>query len=112
MKSPKQITTVVSGATYLVPTFEVTNEGLVDGPEVKIEFCKGNKDSDSAFRQTGFLTETLLEVILRQLQAVNTGDLACRESSIAITKIEEATMWLNKRADDRKERNVQGTYQK
>lgn len=31
---------------------------------------------------------------------------------MAITKLDEALMWLNKRAEDRALRGVQGTYQK
>ena len=42
----------------------------------------------------------------------NQGDFACRENSIAITKLEEALLWLNKRTQDRIARNVEGTSQK
>ena len=35
-----------------------------------------------------------------------------RESSIVITKLEEALMWLEKRQYDREKRNVIGTYNK
>lgn len=32
----------------------------------------------------------------------------CRENSLAITKLEEATMWLRKRKEDREDRGVEG----
>ena len=32
----------------------------------------------------------------------------CRENSIAITKLDEALMWINKRTEDRMKRNVEG----
>ena len=32
--------------------------------------------------------------------------------AIALTHIEEALLWMNKRADDRAERNVLGTMEK
>ena len=35
---------------------------------------------------------------------------ACRENAIAITKLEEALMWLEKRTRDREEREVEGTH--
>ncbi len=43
MKNPKQIEAVIEGATYKVPTFKVTNEGIEDGAGIEIVFCKGNK---------------------------------------------------------------------
>jgi hypothetical protein len=36
------------------------------------------------------------------------GKFPCRENSIAITKLEEALMWLNKRTADRVKRGVEG----
>jgi hypothetical protein len=32
----------------------------------------------------------------------------CRENAIAITKLDEALLWLNKRTSDRVKRNVEG----
>lgn len=112
MKDPKTIETVGHGASYEVPTYVVTNEGIEDGSGMKIRFCKGNKANIHAFRQEGIFTETLLETCAQYLREVNVGELENREASIAITKIEEALLWLGKRAEDRKRRGVQGTYQK
>lgn len=44
---------------------------------------------------------------LEQLKYLN-EKFPCRENSIAITKIEEALMWNNKRTEDRINRNVEG----
>ena len=112
MNNPRQLITVKEGAIYTVPTYKVTNNGLEDADYVNINFCKGNKEDESSFRQGGFFTETLLQVCKEYLEAVNVGTLANRECSMAITKIDEAIMWINKRAEDRKLRGVQGTYQK
>ncbi len=112
MKNPKAIETIIPGAKYIVPTYEVTNEGLIDGMEVIITFCKGNKEDESVFRQPGFFTETLIQTVKQHLEAVNVGELASRETSMVITKLDEALMWMNKRSEDRKLRGVQGTYQK
>jgi len=38
--------------------------------------------------------------------------MASRETSMAITKLDEALMWIDKRAQDRALRGVQGTYKK
>lgn len=112
IKNPKTITEIVAGASYAVPTYKVTNEGLVDGDGITIVFCKGNKEDESALRQEGVFTETLLQTVKQYLESVNVGALANQEDSMAITKIDEALMWINKRAEDRKTRGVQGTYKK
>ncbi len=112
MKNPKLLEAIVVGATYKLPTFKVTDEGLIDGEGAELKFCKGNKEDSSILRQEGFFTETLIQVAKEYLESVNTGPLATRETSMVITKLDEALMWINKRAEDRKLRNVQGTYQK
>jgi hypothetical protein len=96
--------------TFHIPTFKVEDDGLKDGEGQFIFLCRGNKTDPSAPRQEGVFTETLLQVCKEYLEGVNKGDLASRETSMAITKIDEALMWIQKRADDRKRRDVQGTY--
>ena len=112
MKHPRIITAVTEGAIYDVPTFKVTNEGIEDGDGATITFCKGNKEDESVLRQEGFFTETLIQTCKQYLESVNVGPLASRDTAMAITKLDEALMWINKRAEDRKIRGVQGTYQK
>ena len=60
----------------------------------------------------GVLDGDLLEIVRDRLKAFNQGAYATRENACAITHIEEALMWLNKRAEDRAERGVLGTAQK
>ena len=60
----------------------------------------------------GVLPEQLLAVCIDHLKAVNVGELANRETSLAITHLEEAGLWLLKREMNRKKNNVLGTYQK
>ncbi len=112
MKDPKQISTVVAKATYEVPQYTVSNDGIQDAEPTLISFCKGNKENESIPRQTGFFTETLITVAKKYLEENNVGELASRETSMAITKLDEALMWLQKRNDDRKARGVQATYRK
>lgn len=112
MKNPKQIETKIEGATYNVPTFKVTNEGIEDGTGIDIVFCKGNKEDDSVLRQEGVFTETLIQTAKQYLESVNVGTMATIDTSMVITKLDEALMWINKRAEDRKIRGVQATYQK
>ncbi len=84
-----------------------------------INFCKGSIADDSLLRQEGVFVEDVLEVLIHRLKAVNIGTLSSRETSITITKLdeartklEEARMWLDERKKDRTNRGVLGTYEK
>lgn len=112
MKNPKILEELVKGATYNIPTYKVTDQGMEDGEGLKLIFCKGNKEDASVLRQEGVFTETLVQVAKQYLEAVNVGEMSTRETSMVITKLDEALMWINKRAEDRKLREVQGTYRK
>jgi len=113
MRNPKDVITIHDKSTYALPSYLVTDKGIQEAKfDMIVEFCKGNKEDDSVPRQEGVFTESLLEVCRKYLVENNVGDLASRETSIAITKIEEAQLWLGKRAEDRKARGVQATYQK
>lgn len=57
----------------------------------------------------GVHNEDLLLMVLNRLQHFQDGPFACRENALAITKIEEAVMWLRKRTLDRQVRGVEGT---
>lgn len=110
MKNPRVIESVIDGDTYKIPTYKVGNEGVEDGAGIEIFFCKGNKEDETVLRQEGVFTETLIQAAKQYLEAVNVGAMATRETSMVITKLDEALMWLGKRAEDRKIRGVQGTY--
>lgn len=56
----------------------------------------------------GCQNEDLIEIVLDRLRDFQNGKFPCRENAIAITKLEEALMWLDKRTLDRKERKVEG----
>lgn len=58
----------------------------------------------------GVCHEDLLLMILDRLREFNAGPFSCRENSMAITKIEEAVMWLRKRTQAREFRGVEGTH--
>ena len=112
MNNPRNLQVTKEGAIYSIPTFKVTNDGILDGGGIDIKFCKGNKEDESVFRQQGVFTETLLQVVLQYLQSVNVGEMASRDTSLAITHIEDALFRIGKRAEDRKLRGVQATYNK
>lgn len=112
MTNPQEIKILVPKSTYEVNTYTVSSEGLLDAGPREIAFCKGNKEDMTVFNQAGFFTETLIAVAKKYLEENNVGELASRETSMVITKLDEALLWIGKRAADRQARGVQGTYQK
>lgn len=57
----------------------------------------------------GIHNEDLIVIAIDRLHHLNQGNFLCRENSLAITKLEEALMWLRKRTEDRERRGVEGT---
>lgn len=63
----------------------------------------------------GTTNEDVIRVLIHRIAYLNekwqNGKFRCRENSLAITKLEEALMWLEKRTADRMNRQVEGTHQ-
>lgn len=55
----------------------------------------------------GTTNEEVLTVLIDRLNYLQ-SKFPCRENALAITKLEEALLWLDKRTADRKKRNVEG----
>ena len=75
-----------------------------------IHFQEGARKDPNAMH--GVLDSDLLEIVRDRLRGFQSGEFATRENACALTHIEEALMWMNKRVEDRIERNVLGTYNK
>lgn len=74
---------------------------------VLIEFQNGPMQ-ETAY-PNGISNEALLAIVEDRLLGFQSGPYVCRENSIALTKIQEAMMWLQKRTRDRMARGVEGT---
>jgi hypothetical protein len=81
-----------------------TNNGV---KEVPLEFQNGPIAEAGV---NGITQEVLLSVVIDRLRGFQNGDYKCRENAIALTKIEEALMWLNSRTRSREQRGVEGTH--
>lgn len=57
----------------------------------------------------GISNEALLAIVEDRLLGFQSGQYACRENAVALTKIQEAMMWLQKRTRERVFRGVEGT---
>lgn len=58
----------------------------------------------------GVTHEALLEICADRLRCFQTGLYSSRDNACALTKIEEAMLWLKKRTWDRMARGVEGTH--
>lgn len=75
-----------------------------------IQFQCGPRKLESS--TAGVLDTDLLEIVRDRLKSFQAGPYSSRENACALTHIEEALMWMNRRVEDRIERNVLGTYNK
>ena len=97
---------LTEGHKYSLANFE-------NGIEAQtIQFIEKQPSINSTFKletvHDGTTNEEVLAMLIDRLQFLG-EKLPCRENSIAITKCEEALMWLNKRTAERKARGVEGT---
>ena len=75
-----------------------------------IEFQNGpRKDAASV---SGVLNTDLLEIVRDRLKGFQSGEFSSRENACTLTHIEKALMWLNRRVENRIERQVLGTNKK
>lgn len=99
----------VPGHTYLLPLFDKPEAVSIIQFIHKEPVKEGSTDMKTI--KDGITNEQLLEILEDRLTFLN-EKFSSRENSIAITKIQEARMWLEKRTADRKKRGVEGTHQK
>ena len=98
-----QVTT--PGHTYKLNLFE-NKEGYL-GLQFIHKEPKEEGSTELVTVSDGTTNEEVLEVLIDRINYLN-SKFPCRENSIAITNLEQALMWLNKRTQDRLKRGVEG----
>ncbi len=78
---------------------------VVVGEYAFIRFQKGPVGENPP---NGLFMEDLLNIVVDRLECFQSGDFACRENALALTKVQEALHWLNHRTSDRIDRDVEG----
>lgn len=58
----------------------------------------------------GVTHEALITIVIDRMRSFQAGPYACRENALALTKLEEAQMWLLQRTRERMTRGVEGTH--
>ena len=76
--------------------------------EARVRFQKGPIQEAGI---NGLSNEVLLATVIDRMYGFQSGEYKCRENAIALTHLEEAMMWLQKRTRDRVARGVEGTNQ-
>jgi len=76
----------------------------------RIQFQNGPRNEKDSI--AGVIDTDLLEIARDRLISFQAGPFASEYNAKALEKIEEALMWLNRRVEDRIERNVLGKNQK
>lgn len=98
---------ITPGHRYELTSFE-------GGPPQTIQFIEKTQKPDSEVGlkfvtvNDGTTNEEVIEVLVDRLNFLQAKH-PCRENAIAITHLETALLWLNKRTDDRVKRGVEGT---
>ena len=83
------------------------------GMEIRWQHGALGRDEDR-ITPNGAFVEDVIDVVIQRIrfyQEQQDGKFRCRENAIAITKLEEAGLWLNKRTTDREAREVEGTHE-
>ncbi|KGO12774.1 ABC transporter ATPase [Clostridium botulinum] len=99
----------LGGANYVYMICK-KDKDILDSVLVDINFQKGPRKEGSS--TNGILDTDLLEIVRHRLQGFQEGPYACEYNEKALKHIEEALMWLNRRVEDRIERDVLGTNNK
>lgn len=88
--------------------------GVVLGTGIQITWQSGplGRGADREEANGAFVEDVIAAALQRiqHYQEAADGRFRCRENAIAITKLEEALLWLDKRTRDREARGVEGTH--
>lgn len=97
-------------ANHEYDIYPAENFGEDSEPLAVIRFQHGARKLPDSVH--GVLDTDLLEIVRDRLKGFQQGEYSCRENACALTHLEEALMWMNRRVEDRIERQVLGTNSK
>lgn len=76
-------------------------------PLLNVEFQRGPIKEAGL---NGVMDEDLIAMVIDRLQGFQKTEYIVKENAMAITKLEEALLWLRKRTMEREKRGVEGTH--
>jgi len=81
------------------------------GTGISIEWQNGPLGRGADRKEpNGAFVEGVLEAAVDRLQFYQSSKFSCRENAVALTHMETALLWLQKRTQDRESREVEGTH--
>lgn len=86
--------------------YQIGIEGEQTGQNIPVRFQNG---PIKEFGVNGIPDEALYAILIDRLQGFQKGEYSCRENAIALTHLETALMWAQKRTHEREARGVEGT---
>lgn len=75
-----------------------------------VQMQRGARKEDTSVH--GVIDSDLLEIVRHRLKSFQDGPYESKENACALAHIEQALMWMNRRVEDRIERDVLGTMEK
>ena len=106
----------------MLAEYKATNEtdenqnptgGCAKGVGLSIDWQNGPLGrEEERIEPNGAFVETIIDVARQRIEFYQQSKFKCRENAIAITKLEEALVWLNSRTANREKREVEGTHTK
>lgn len=107
------------GCGHASHVYEITSDEVVEvdsgdpeTPEHEFKVSCNIRFQDGPVAENGIngiSNEALLAVVEDRLIGFQSGPFMCRENALALTAVQEAMMWLQKRTRDRLSRGVEGT---
>lgn len=98
------------GANHEYKICEHKETGIYREMYMSIKFQKGPRKEKGS--QQGVIDTDLLEIVRDRLKSFQAGEYKSEYNEKALEHIELALMYLNRRVEDRIERNVLGKYEK
>lgn len=85
--------------------------GTVRGVGLSIDWQNGPLGRDGQrIEPNGAFVETVIAAVVQRIAYYQSSKFNCRENALALTKLEEALMWLNSRTAKREAQKVEGTH--
>jgi hypothetical protein len=88
--------------------------GAVHGMGMHIEWQNGplgREEDGTRIEPNGAFVEDVIAAAVQRIQHYQGSKFSCRENAIALTHLETALLWLDKRTRDREARRVEGTHE-
>ena len=87
--------------------------GTTSGTGISISWQNGQLGRGVDRKEpNGAFVEGVLQAAVDRIKFYQSSKFSCRENAVALTYMETALLWLQKRTQDREDREVEGTHEK